>query len=105
MYRESLEVNRDLGAKWAIAYLFEDIGVLAAMEGQSEQALQLCGAATRLREEIGSPRSPAEADKLLNNISLAVAQLSPEEVDATEERGHEMSLDAAIAYALEVAHL
>ena len=48
----------------------EDRGGLAALQGQAERALTLVGAASALREAIGSPLSPAEKNKLVSAKNL-----------------------------------
>ena len=60
LYHESLAISRELGDKVALAYLFEDIGCLAARQDAPDRALRLVGAATALREAVGAPLSPPE---------------------------------------------
>ena len=49
---------------WALAFLVEDIGELAAVCGETERAFELVGAADTLREEIGTPRAPGAEEEL-----------------------------------------
>ncbi|MEZ4559931.1 MAG: tetratricopeptide repeat protein [Caldilineaceae bacterium] len=49
MYAESLRINRQLGDRWALAYLLEDMGVLAAQMDLPVRALCLVGAAATAR--------------------------------------------------------
>ena len=57
-YAESLRAYREYDDKWALAFLVEDIGQLAALCGDAERAFELVGAADALRDEIGTPRAP-----------------------------------------------
>ncbi len=103
LYHGSLAMNRDLGAKWAIAYLLEDIGCLSSKEGHFEHSMYLIGAASRLRETIGSPHSPTEASKIeaiIKNASDGLGEAASQEV---YRRGRELDLDEAIRLALEEA--
>ncbi len=63
-YAESLRAYRDYDDKWALAFLLEDIGQLAALCGEAERAFELVGAADALREEIGTPRAPGPEEEL-----------------------------------------
>jgi hypothetical protein len=99
-YDESLAIYRVLGDKWALAYLFEDVGRLACLLGQARRALRLVEAATKLRDEIGSPLTPTEAHNLEEALKPAQQVLdSPAQTTARAE-GRAMSLEEAIQEAL-----
>src|SRR5262249_23636583 len=64
---ESLSLYREIGHRQGIAPLLEAFATLAAAESQSKienpkskmlRAVQLCGAAERMREEISAPLTP-----------------------------------------------
>ena len=57
-YADSLRAYRDYDDRWALAFLLEDIGVLAALTRRRERALELVGAPDALRDAIGAPRAP-----------------------------------------------
>ena len=42
-----------------MAFLLEDMGILAARAGDATAAFEALGAASRMRDEIDAPRSPA----------------------------------------------
>jgi len=71
------------------------------MEGQPERALRLVGAATVVREAIGSPLSPAEQTKLESKLQSVRQALDLEAQAAIHAEGRTMSLEQAIDYALQ----
>jgi tetratricopeptide (TPR) repeat protein len=101
LYHESLIVAHELGVTWDIAYLLEDMGGLAAMQGKAQRALRLVGAASALREESGQPRSSAEQEKLEQLLDPARQGLSEVVETSAHADGRAMSLEQAIAYALD----
>ena len=58
-FAASLRAYRGYDDRWAMAFLLEDIAVLAARMGSGTVAFELLGAAATLRDEIGSPRGAA----------------------------------------------
>lgn len=101
LYRESLIINRELGDRWALAYLLEDSGILAVIEGFPEFAIRLVAAASRLREEIGAPLSPAEKEKLEASLKLARESLSEAVQEIIWTEGYGLSLDQALQQAMD----
>ncbi len=97
-YAAALETYRDLDDRWAMAYLFEDVGVFAAVV-QPAMALELVGAADRLREGTGSPRGTALDDELAVLLSPARSSIGDLAADAALERGRGLALEAASALA------
>ena len=80
-YAESLRAFRDYDDRWALAFLLEDIGILAALEGDAPSALLLLGAADAMREAIGSPRAPSYEEE----IATQMARVSPRCPSASSE--------------------
>ena len=70
-YRESLGLAWSLGEQWLIAYLLEDVAMLAAQDGHAAPAIRLAAAAASLREAIGTPLPPQSAKKLETRVSQA----------------------------------
>jgi adenylate cyclase len=99
LYRESLEIYGVLQDKWALAYLLEDLGWLLAQQGQGEEALQLVGTASALRQEIGAPLSASELEKLNSALEGAIRPLSQETQQVAVRTGQTMSLSEALLYA------
>jgi tetratricopeptide (TPR) repeat protein len=100
LYRESLEIFRTYGDKWVLAYLLEDVGMLAVAEGEYERALRLVGAGAALREEIGAPPSPVEAARLDELLAPARAALDQAAQNNALALGRSLDMARAIEYAL-----
>jgi predicted ATPase len=64
LYGESLRIFRDLEHKRGIARLLECFACSAAAQSQAERSLRLAGSAAALRQNIGSPLTPAEQVKI-----------------------------------------
>ena len=99
-YAASLEAYRDYDDKWAMAFLIEDIAVLASVVGESERALMMLGAAETLREAIGAPRSPSLAEGLEGSTAPAKAALG-EHAAAAVSAGRALDQAQMVALALE----
>jgi adenylate cyclase len=97
---ESLSLNHEVGDTVAIVYCLEDFAGLAAAEGNSIRALQIVGASSALREQIGSGLSSGEQADFEKLLAPAYATLSTEQIEAAMAAGRAMSLEEAIAYAL-----
>jgi predicted ATPase/class 3 adenylate cyclase len=99
-YEESLTILWELGERFYIAQVLESMGGLAALQGEPERALRLSGAAAALRETIGAPLSSTEQDKL-DQMLRPARQALGEAAAPTEAKGGAMSLEQAIAEALQ----
>jgi tetratricopeptide (TPR) repeat protein len=100
MYNESLEIYRDLRDKWALAYLFEDVAWLSALQGDGGRTVRLCASASVLRADINAPLTSCETEKLNAAIEPARSLMRSEEISLAETEGKDMDLDEAILYAL-----
>lgn len=100
-YTESLTIARQLGEKRAMAFLLEDFGALAAAQGDSRFGLRLVAAASAIRDAIGSPLPPAEAERLERFMDPARKALG-DDASAAEAEGRATSADDAIRLALAV---
>jgi non-specific serine/threonine protein kinase len=74
---------------------------LAAGEGQAARALRLAGAAAALRQTIGTSMGPAYQTYLRRGLELAWQALGEEAGEAAWAEGQRMTLEQAVAYALE----
>ena len=100
-YRASLRAPTAItDDKWALAFLLEDVGRFGALIGEAESALELLGAADRLREEIGAPRAESLEAEIAKAIGPATAQLGADEQAAIRMRGRALDLAAAVDAAL-----
>lgn len=100
LYRESLEIYRQLSERWMLAYLLEDLACLAAKEKQPQRAFKLVGAASALREAVGAPLSLAESIKLDSVLTPAHQVLSEEEQIRWMSQGKAAPLDEILDEAL-----
>jgi tetratricopeptide (TPR) repeat protein len=99
-YAESLRAYRAYDDRWALAFLLEDIAILAALCRDAPTALELLGAAEALREAIGAPRAPSLEQEI--DRQLAAAGIAPADAETPEHtaRGHALGANAALEHAL-----
>ena len=105
-YLEPLRIFQELGDRHGLAYTLEAQGSLASLQGQPERAARLWGAATALREALGTPLPPVEYRQIeteMKNVEayLAASRQSEMEFMAAWQAGRAMSQEAAIALARE----
>lgn len=99
-YAAALRAFLVLDDRWDLAFLLEYVAMLATAEGAHATALELAGAAERLREEIGAGRAPALAEELDRELAPSREALGPEAIEAALSRGRALDLDAAAHRAL-----
>lgn len=68
---------------------------------RQKQAIRLWGAAEALREEIGCPLPQCLREEYNRNVAVARQTLGAEAFSAAWIEGHAMTLEQAVAYALE----
>ncbi len=100
-YQESLALSRSVGSQWEIAACLEGLGGVAAGQNRAERAARLWGRAETLRGQLGAPLPLA--DRAWYEVAVAHSRAVVGEVAfaAAWEKGRAMSLEQAIAYALE----
>ena len=101
LYEKSLTIRREIGDKLNISWVLLEIADISAQQEQMERAVRLWAAAEVLRESIGSSLLPYMRSK--HDCALAAARDSLGETafEKAWEQGRAMSLDQAIAYALD----
>lgn len=98
---ESLTITRALGDKRAIAFLLENFARAALLENNGARALQLAGAATALRQTIGTPLPQAEQKHMDDLLQTARAKLDTQSsADDPWSIGKAMTMEQAITFAL-----
>ncbi len=100
-YRESLALRRDLNDRSGIAECLEGVAALASAMRQAERAARLYGAAEGLREALGAPPPPSEQEANRGNVCRAREMLQEERFAAAWAQGRAMTLEQALACALE----
>ncbi len=101
LHEESLAIKRELGDRQGIALSLEGLASIAG-RGSPSRGAQLWGAAERLRESIGAPVPPNERLRYDRQVAAARSALGGDAAfDATWQEGRAMTLEEAIALALE----
>jgi predicted ATPase len=98
---ESLTMRRDLGDTAGIAGCLEGLAAVALTYRQAKRSAHLFGAAEFLREAIDAPLSPAERVGHDADLAAARAQADADTFAAAWAEGRAMTLEQAVAYALE----
>src|SRR3712207_5323590 len=95
LLEQSLKMFEQLGMRWDIAYVIENLGGVAAYGGRPKDAARLIGAADRAREELGTPLP--EGEKVAYNRYLAAAReaLGDAAFAAAWAEGRAMTLEEA----------
>jgi tetratricopeptide (TPR) repeat protein len=95
LFARALRTYRDHGDKWAMAFMLEDVAVLATLLEHHKVALRLAGAGAAVRDEIGAPRGPADQAELDGQLDASRRALAAAAAAAWRE-GRALGLDAAI---------
>ena len=100
LYRESLRLFPRSYHKRGIARLLEHFACSAAAQGAAERSLRLAGAADALRQDIGTPLTPAEQAKLDASLNIARNALATAVATTAWLQGRSLTVDKAIEEAL-----
>jgi hypothetical protein len=101
LYEESVGLARQVKDRWTLAFLLEDFASLAVARGDLERGAVLSGAAAALRVEIGSSVPPAVQPRVDHVVRLARDGLGAAAFRNAWTEGQAMTLEQAIAHALE----
>ena len=101
--RAGLELSRDLGARIMTAWCLAGLGSAAALDEELERAAWLWGAAEHLRVLLGCRPAPATRATYERLLAQVRAQLGESAFAAAWASGEALSLEQAIAEALEDA--
>jgi len=101
LLHESLTLQRKLGAKRLIAESLEHVAGLAAAQGQPARAARLFGAAAALREALGTPLPLVLHAEYERAVAAARTQIDPTTFAAEWAAGRTMTVEQAVAYALD----
>jgi hypothetical protein len=100
-WMESLAIHRERGSKGGIAKGLEGLAAVAVAQAQPERAARLFGAAEGLREAMGAPLPPSDRAEYDRDVAAARTALGEEAFAAAWQAGRAMSLDDAVAFALD----
>jgi len=98
---ESLEVRREIGDMGGTAWCLERLAELALAQEQAQKAVRLLGAAAALRASIGSVIDLADQPAYESRRGALRAELGDEQYAAAWDEGRAMTLEQAVAEALE----
>jgi predicted ATPase/class 3 adenylate cyclase len=98
---ESLEVRREIGDMGGSAWCLERLAEVALAQEQPEKAVRLFGAAAALRASIGSVMDPVDQPEYESKRTTLRAELGAERFAAAWDEGRGMTLELAVAYALQ----
>ncbi len=100
-YRESLLLGRNLGSRWEIANVLAGLAGSSGSTGHAVRAARLFGAVNALRESVGIPLRPIARPEYERDVAAVRTQLDEASRQAAWAEGRAMTLEQAIAYALD----
>ena len=103
-YRETILAFRDMGQSGAVSHQLECFGFIAIEQGQLDRALQLFAAASALREKAGTTMRPEEKAYFDQQLMRLRDKMESPTFERIWSRGQVLSMDHAIALALEESH-
>jgi len=101
--RESLVLRQTVGDKEGIAQCLEELAGAAGGQRRPQRAARLFGKSAMLRETINAPVAPYEQPYHDRMVMAAQSQVDQASWTAAWAEGRAMTLEQAIAYALEAA--
>jgi non-specific serine/threonine protein kinase len=100
-FAEGLALSREIGSRYHIAMNLAGIAGVAAAQGQPERSARLSGAAEALFDALGIVVEPVDRTEYDRNREIARAQLDGDAFAAAWEAGRALTIEQAIAEALE----
>lgn len=100
LQQESLRTCAAIGDVWSLPRILAGFVRIAMVRGQPDKALRVGAAASRLRDEFGLVLMAAEEAQLGPLIESARASLAPDVAETAWRDGLQMSMAAAVDYAL-----
>ncbi|MBI3973469.1 MAG: adenylate/guanylate cyclase domain-containing protein [Chloroflexi bacterium] len=101
LHEQSLALQQEAGDRWGIIECLEGLARVAGAQGQLEWGARLLGAAEALREAIGAPLPPADRADYDRDVAVVRAGLGEATFATAWAEGRAMSLEQAVAYALQ----
>jgi predicted ATPase/class 3 adenylate cyclase len=99
--RESLSSCWERGVKPRVVSCLEGVAGIYSRTGQAERAVRLFGVASKMREDIGIPLLASERLRHESHVAATRAEVDEGTWQSLWEEGQAMSLEAAIACALD----
>jgi tetratricopeptide (TPR) repeat protein len=101
IYNETILAWRELGSRAAVAHQLECFAFTYEALRHDEHAVHLLGAAEALREKITIPMTPLERKEYDRVVASLRTRLNKSLFSQAWSEGREMTMDQAVAYALE----
>jgi predicted ATPase/DNA-binding XRE family transcriptional regulator len=101
LFIEAQQNFQEIGSKIGFTYALEGLASLAVAQEQPEQAARLFAWADAMREILENPRWPPEQADVDRDLATIHAQLGEAAFTETYAAGRAMTLEQAVAYALE----
>jgi predicted ATPase/class 3 adenylate cyclase len=101
MYRQSLRWVQEFGNRGAVAHQLECFAMLALDDGAPGQAARLFGAAQQLREQASAPPTAFERTEYDAAQARLRAALKAEALERARAEGQALTMEQAVALALE----
>ncbi len=98
---EGMAVRRELGDEGGLGGSLEGLAAVAAAAGQGVRAARLFGAAESAREMAGSRALEFEIPEYRHNVAVTRNQMAEDDFAAAWAEGRTMTLEQAMAYAME----
>ncbi|MDQ5826714.1 MAG: tetratricopeptide repeat protein [Chloroflexota bacterium] len=105
VFRKGLLLFRELGDKLSIVECVTGLAAVAVGTGQAERAARLFGASEAALNAMGTTLDPADQMEYEHNVKLTRSKLPSQAFSEHWDRGHTMTLDQAIDYALSTEHV
>jgi predicted ATPase/class 3 adenylate cyclase len=102
-FRTGLALAQELGTNQLIADCLAGLGGVAAASGKSGRAARLLGASESLLDTIGATLAPTDQADYVRSMAIAGAQLDKVAFEAAWAEGRAMSMERAIAEAVEAS--
>jgi predicted ATPase/DNA-binding SARP family transcriptional activator len=96
---DGLAACEEVGSKRGLSYCFEILGAMAAKRDRSVDAARLLACAEQLRGEIGVQLEAYEQELHDSTAAYALDALGADQLVRERERGRDMTLEEACAYA------
>jgi non-specific serine/threonine protein kinase len=99
--RESAKIRTEIGDKGGLVWCLEKWGQVALGKENGEKAVKIFSAAASIRAAMGSSMDPFDQSEYENNIASLRDLLGEGKFKMAWDQGRALTLDAAIAFALE----
>ena len=102
--KESVAVRKEIGDKGGLVWCLEKLGQVTFQKENPEKAVKIFSAAESIRAALGSVMDPFDLPEYDRNIASLRNQLGEEKFNTAWNQGRTLTLEKAIALALEEPH-